>query len=785
MTEDNTSPRTDARQLEPLLEAGYQLIPLHTYDHVDGRGRSRGKSPLDFRGWTTNDYDSLAQVSHMESGKNVGVRLTESDVILDVDPKNFEEGDNPLERFKRDTGLRLGLYPTVVTGSGGLHVYMKKPDNVSIRDSLAEYRGLEFKSKGRQMVAPGSIHPGTLRTYEWDEFGPSLVDGVPDAPMGLLDIIERRPVTPVDAAPDSGARLTPEQLGEVLEGLDPCDFRDQGDWFELMTGCHHATHGMGLDEFLDWSTRDPDYSDDANRIAPRWDSLRHDVAGGVTFRTLFYRLENAGAGGLIPPNAVHDFHGVEVDEKTLRALVEAAGDSTFEDTLPDRHATTMAAAFLDAHPDLILRHGAWMEFHPDQNRYVGLSDKEVQSRITAWTDKRGYVNERGQPVRFEASASKSRSIELAGFAHTSALGRRIDRALPAWRSRPEGAPDASRMVMTRNGNLDPETGRLMPLSRDLVSIHSSPVSYDPGAACPTWLRCLDEWFEGDEEQVRCLQEMTGLLLTGDTSYQRVFMLIGPPRSGKSTAAWVQQQLLGDGGYCAPTAESIVERFGLMALLGTSAAYFSDLRLEGSRRKFVEVVLKISGEDTVNVEIKGIAPVQERLPTRIVIVSNETPVFNDASAAISSRLVLIKTTQSFQGREDFGLKDKLERELPGIMNWALDGLASLRRRGRFVVPTSSAADLEESARQTSPAKAFLASDRFERVDPSEGAWTAKEDVVGAFTDFCLLEDLPPPRNSAHAIRDLNSAGAGLRAVRPRVLGQRVQAFADVRVRADDS
>ena len=39
--------------------------------------------------------------------------------------------------------------------------------------------------------------------------------------------------------------------------------------------------------------------------------------------------------------------------------------------------------------------------------------------------------------------------------------------------------------------------------------------------------------------------------------------------------------------------------------------------------------------------------------------------------------------SFEGREDFALTAKLLTELPGILNWCLDGLKRLRDRGRFI------------------------------------------------------------------------------------------------------
>ena len=84
--------------------------------------------------------------------------------------------------------LRLRGLPksfTVRTGGGGLHLYLKKPADVLIAHTLKDYPGLEFKTKGRQVVGPGSIHPETGKTYD------VLVDAeVAAAPASLLELIK-------------------------------------------------------------------------------------------------------------------------------------------------------------------------------------------------------------------------------------------------------------------------------------------------------------------------------------------------------------------------------------------------------------------------------------------------------------------------------------------------------------------------------------------------------------------------------------------------------------------
>ena len=75
---------------------------------------------------------------------------------------------------------------------------------------------------------------------------------------------------------------------------------------------------------------------------------------------------------------------------------------------------------------------------------------------------------------------------------------------------------------------------LMEHTKNWISESVLPFDYDPAATCPYWLATLDQYHNGDPEAIKALQMMFGLCLTHDTSYQKIFFLLGPPRSGKGT-----------------------------------------------------------------------------------------------------------------------------------------------------------------------------------------------------------------------------------------------------------
>jgi putative DNA primase/helicase len=54
-----------------------------------------------------------------------------------------------------------------------------------------------------------------------------------------------------------------------------------------------------------------------------------------------------------------------------------------------------------------------------------------------------------------------------------------------------------------------------------------------------------------------------------------------------------------------------------------------------------------------------------------------PTFDDPSGALANRFLIFPFTESFQGREDYGLEARLMKEIQGIMVWAINGLKRLQ------------------------------------------------------------------------------------------------------------
>jgi putative DNA primase/helicase len=96
----------------------------------------------------------------------------------------------------------------------------------------------------------------------------------------------------------------------------------------------------------------------------------------------------------------------------------------------------------------------------------------------------------------------------------------------------------------------------------------------------------------------------------------------------------------------------------------------------------------------------------RLRARFTIMVNEMPKLPDASRGIGRRVRIVPFHQSYEGREDRTLREKLRRELPGILLWALEGLRKLRKDGRLDQPAVGKSMSEEFLADCSPIHTFL-------------------------------------------------------------------------------
>jgi putative DNA primase/helicase len=470
---------------------------------------------------------------------------------------------------------------------------------------------------------------------------------------------------------------------------------------------------------------------------------------------------------------------------------QAAEEAPLEGGTPDEdHLIAAPTAPMKVARDLLassvrdgaktLRHyrGAWWRWNG--RVWEEAEGRAIKSWLYAELDQRCYLKhtkDGPEPTPWAPTKRKVADVEEAAAA-LSHLGEAHD--APCWLGRPGPYP-ARELVACRNGLLHLGSRALLEHTPRFFSAVSVPFDYAPDAPAPrAWHRFLDQlWDDGDDGRASkmALQEWFGYCLTARTDLQKMLMLVGPTRSGKGTLARILTQLVGSRNVAGPTLDSLSSNFGLAPLLGKPLAIIADARLGGgSANAVVERLLSISGEDWLTVDRKYREQWSGKLPTRVMLLSNELPRFGDASGAIAGRFVILSMSRSFLGREDPSLTGTLAAELPGILNWALEGLDRLDARGRFTVPPSSDEAVLALRDLVSPVAAFVR----DRCDTSDLLAEAPvPDVYEAWKQWA--EDNGHRAKSVHIFgRDLRSVVPHLRTARPAIGGERIRVFRGLRL-----
>lgn len=315
------------------------------------------------------------------------------------------------------------------------------------------------------------------------------------------------------------------------------------------------------------------------------------------------------------------------------------------------------------------------------------------------------------PHPFKVTAALVRNVRLA----LESMCACYVQSAPAWLtdenrlSLDPDLPPAVELLSTKSAILHLPRLAERPATPKLFNLNAIEIDHDHMAHCPEWLKFLNAVWPRDQESIDLLQEWFGYLLLPDTSQHKMLCLIGPTRSGKGTIGRVMKKLIGERNFCSPTLSSLSNPYGLWPLLGKTAALIADARLSGrvDAQVVIERLLSITGEDPQDVDRKFLSTVSGvRMPVRFTIMTNEMPNLADASGAIVRRMLILEMTESFYGREDRSLGQKLNAEIAGILNWAIDGWYRLRERGCFVQPESGNRLVEEMEATASPIKVFV-------------------------------------------------------------------------------
>jgi putative DNA primase/helicase len=419
--------------------------------------------------------------------------------------------------------------------------------------------------------------------------------------------------------------------------------------------------------------------------------------------------------------------------------------------------------------NLLAHRGGWQLWR--KTHWSEVDAAEVRSRVYAALEDAYYIKNM-MPVPWDPSKHKVAAVidAMAAIGH---LSSEVD--APAWIAKHSVKGVASQVISCRNGLLDLASRTLHPHTAALFNFVHVPLDYRPHASKPVmWLDFLQSVWGDDDESITLLQQWFGYVLSGRMEQQKLLALIGPSRSGKGTIANVLADLMGGGGSVGrPTMASLSTNFGLMPLIGKPLAIISDARLGSATDVVVERLLSVTGEDALTLDRKYQTHWTGKLPTRFMVLSNELPRFKDASGVIANRFMILRMTQSWLNREDYELPDKLRPELPSILNWALAGLDSLNRAGRFTVPQSSRDAVTVLMDMASPVSAFVREEC--KRDPT--AMCTRDALYAAYRVWCEQNGHHSSAKSVFG-RDLRSVVPELQSTQQTIKGAREWCYTGV-------
>ena len=372
---------------------------------------------------------------------------------------------------------------------------------------------------------------------------------------------------------------------------------------------------------------------------------------------------------------------------------------------------------------------------------------------------------------------------------------------PSWLD-DEEHPDPKNIISLANGLLDVTTCVKFDPSPSFFTRTALPIMFEEKPGEPTqFLKFLreitsaenDDKLTGREPLIQLIREMMGYLIWTDTEQEVVFYLLGKSRGGKGTLMKIIKALIGKRNLAAPTIRSFSNDFWAHHLMDKSVAMVTDMAI--SDREKIKLAANhinmLSGRDPVDVnrKFKDIIPAIT-LPTRVLMAGNAMPDFGDHAEALANRLLVIPFKRTFKHCMDTGLARRIiATELPAILLWALKGLQDLRARkpgaapsmiGNFIEPQESIRAKRVLMTLANPVLVFVE----DKCVIDQGS-AIKMKVYEIYRMWCQVNGVKNVLTLQNFSLRLYEAVPGCKDFRPRVNGEQVPCYSNVKLKGGDS
>lgn len=297
-------------------------------------------------------------------------------------------------------------------------------------------------------------------------------------------------------------------------------------------------------------------------------------------------------------------------------------------------------------------------------------------------------------------------------------------------------PDRPYLLNFQNGTLDLRSMELRPHDPADRLRAVLPYEYDATAEAPNFSRVLNDAL--DEECAKFVLRAYGYALSGIGTEQKLIVLVGSGRNGKSTLAEAARHVFGS--YATTANPETFMRQQNKPAINNDIAALSGVRLvttselSADQRLDAALVKRMTGGERLKARFLHKEYFEFDFNAAIVMVSNFSPLFDASDMGIARRLLFVPFDKTLSEKMvDENLRDKLRAESPGIMNLLLSGYREYQARG-LDVPEAVRRKTDEILKDHNQILRFV-EDRC-ALDP-EGHVMARE-LYNEYGIWCTME-----------------------------------------------
>lgn len=249
------------------------------------------------------------------------------------------------------------------------------------------------------------------------------------------------------------------------------------------------------------------------------------------------------------------------------------------------------------------------------------------------------------------------------------------------------APSRLAIIPLQNGYVHLDRGgvKLLPHDKELGMRHIVPCHYNPTAPAPAAFERFLERVLPDLAVRQRVQEYIGYTLLPDAPHQIAQFWLGSGANGKGVLANIVQAL-----HHRVAAVNLddLDGFKMTEVVNASLIYCD----EAPQQRINDRTFKmVTAAETVTIQRKYRDPMSTRILGKWLILGNHLPEITDHSEGFWRRLDIVPfdVTIPKEERDPLLARHIIDRELGGVLNWALEGATRLLARGRFdpVKPTA--------------------------------------------------------------------------------------------------